>query len=123
MLLRYRLSYKLLKRGRVLCYHGHNRRNRSHVCIVGSGPAGFYAAQQVLKVCFILKYLLTDLTSVPHLPNVRLFLAENKLDVSQMMTFIFERQENIVIKGKKKCWLPASCSFIMIFYSLLAQGC
>ena len=24
--------------------------DKSHVCIVGSGPAGFYTAQQVLKV-------------------------------------------------------------------------
>ena len=24
---------------------------RAHVCIVGSGPAGFYTAQQLLKVC------------------------------------------------------------------------
>ena len=26
------------------------RSSRAHVCIVGSGPAGFYTAQQLLKV-------------------------------------------------------------------------
>ena len=27
------------------------------VCIIGAGPAGFYAAQQLLKVCIVFLYI------------------------------------------------------------------
>lgn len=39
-------SYKFLKNFQKFSSHNIT----SHICIVGSGPAGFYAAQQILKV-------------------------------------------------------------------------
>ena len=46
---------------------GTNQTDRPHVGIVGSGPAGFYTAQQILKVCICI-YQDNLLAAIPSPP-------------------------------------------------------
>ena len=60
-------------------------------------------------------------TNINPLPNDNFFdwsklkeLADNKIDVTENLKFVFGRAENIVGK-RKKCWLPAFSPFPTVF--------